>query len=68
MLVIDGLLGAFDQRKHVAHAEDAGNNTLGVEGFERVVFLADSHKLHRRPGHFADREGRAATRIAIELG
>ena len=31
LFLVDGLLGALDQREHVAHAEDARDDALGIE-------------------------------------
>ena len=67
-LVVEGLFGAFDQRKNVAHAENARNDALGIKRFQRVVFFADAHELYRRAGHFADGKRRAAARVAVQLG
>src|SRR5262245_1141657 len=36
LLAIDGLLRLFDQREHVAHAEDARGHAVGVERLQRV--------------------------------
>ena len=35
-LEIDDLFGAFDQRDHVAHAEDAGGDAVGMEDLQRL--------------------------------
>src|SRR6266404_3508975 len=37
--LIDLRLGFFDEREDVAHAENARDDAVGVEGFERVVFF-----------------------------
>src|SRR5688500_4874788 len=39
VLVADGLLGFFDQRKHVAHAEDATGEAVRVERLEGIRLL-----------------------------
>src|SRR5260370_18099858 len=67
LFLIDGLLGAFDQREHVAHAQHARDDALRVERLERLVFFAYAHKLHRRARHFTDGKRRATTRVAVEL-
>jgi hypothetical protein len=59
LLVVD-LLGALDQREHVAHAEDARRHPIGMEHFQGVELLADAGEQHRRAGHRAHRERRAA--------
>ena len=40
LLLVDVLLGALDQAQHVAHAQDALGDAIGVELFERVELLA----------------------------
>ncbi len=61
------LLDALDQRKHVAHAQDARDDALRIKRVERVVFFARAHELHRRARHLADGKRRAAARVAVEL-
>src|SRR5260370_10599456 len=68
LFLIDGLLGAFDQGEHVAHAQHARDDALRVDRLERVLFLAYAQKLHRRARHFTDGKRRATTRVAVELG
>ncbi len=57
--------GFLDKRDNVAHAENAGSNTLGVEILERIPFLADADQLDRLAGHGAHRERSAAAAIAV---
>ena len=54
--------------EHIAHAQHARNDALRIKSFQRVIFLADAHKLHGRPGHFADGKRRAAARVAVKFG
>ena len=61
------VLGALDQREHVAHAEDARRHAVGVEPLERVELLADGGELDRLAGDRLDGERRAAARVAVEL-
>ena len=56
------------KREDVAHAEDAIGRAIGMERFERVELFADADELERLTGDLADRERRAAARIAIHLG
>jgi hypothetical protein len=58
----------FDQRQHVAHAEDARSHPLRMEGFETGQFFADAGELDRLAGDVTHRQRRTAARIAIELG
>ena len=46
-LFVDGLLGLFDERQDVAHAENAGNDAVGVKYLEGIVLLTDADKLYR---------------------
>ena len=66
--LVNGLLGAFDQRHDVAHAENARDDALGIETFERVVFFAEADELYGRAGNFADGKRRAAAGVAVKLG
>ena len=67
LVLVDVLLGALDQRQHVAHAEDARGHAVGVELLELVELLADGRELDRLAGDRAHRERRAAARVAVEL-
>src|SRR5262249_45915345 len=64
---VNGLFGALDERKNVAHPENAGNDALGIEAFERIVFFAEADELDRRAADFADGKSSAAAGIAIEF-
>ena len=57
----------LDQREHVAHAEDARGQTIGIERLERRELLADADELDRRAGFGMNRERRAAARVAVHL-
>src|SRR5216684_4149190 len=48
---IHGLLGAFDQRHDVAHAEDARDDALRIKTFEGIVFFAKAHEFYGRAGN-----------------
>ena len=68
-LVLGGrLLGALDQREHVAHAEDPRGHALGVEDLERVELLAGRGEHDRAAGDALHRERGAAAGVAVELG
>ena len=63
-----GLLGALDQREHVAHSEDPGGHPVGVEDLEHVELLARRGEHDRLAGDALDRERRTAARVSVELG
>ena len=65
---IHGLLGALNQRQDVAHAEDARNNSLRIESFQRIIFFAEPDELYGCAGNFGNAQRRAAARVAVELG
>src|SRR6267143_580588 len=48
--------------------ENAPDDAVGVERFERIVFFADADELDGLPGNLADGEGRAAARVAVHFG
>src|SRR5579859_708824 len=68
LLFVDGFLGFFDEREHVAHAEDARDDAVGMKLLDGIVFFADAGELHGRAGDFANGERRAAASVAVELG
>ena len=61
-------LGLLDQREHVAHAEDALGQPVGVERLERVGLLADADERDGPSRHLAHRQRRAAAGVAVHLG
>ena len=67
-LDVDLLLHLLDQRDDVTHAEDAPGHALGVEGLERVEFLAHADQHDGLAGDLAHRQRRAAARVAVRLG
>ena len=64
----DGFGGLLDEADDVAHAEDAAGNALGIERFELVDLFADTGELDGLLGDLAEREGGAASSVAVELG
>ncbi len=68
MLGVNRLFDAFDEAEHVAHAQDARNDTIGQKRLERVVFFADADELYGCAGYFANRKRGAATGIAVHFG
>ena len=67
-LLVELFLGALQQGGDVAHAHDAGDDAVGMEGLECVGALAGAEELDGRAGHVADGEGRAAAGVAVHLG
>jgi hypothetical protein len=68
LVLVELFLCLFDQRQHVAHAENAAGHSLGMKFLERVQMLAGAHELERHASHGLDREGSAAAGVAVELG
>ncbi len=68
LLAVERGLGLLDQRKHVAHAEDAADDAIGMEGLEGVGLFTGADELDGLAGDVADRQRRAAARVAIHLG
>ena len=67
VFIID-LFGAFDQRHHVAHAQNALGKAVGMKRFKRVGFFACTKKLDRYTRNFAHRKRRATTGITVHFG
>ena len=68
LLLVEGGLGLFDEREHVAHAEDASDDAVGMKGLERFVLFADADELDGLAGDVANGEGGAAAGVAVHLG
>ena len=68
VLLAELLLRLFDQREHVAHAQDARGEALRVEGLQSIGALTGADELDRQAGDGADRERRATAGVAVELG
>ena len=66
--LVDILFSFFNQRKNVAHAEDAGHDAIGMERLERVILFAHADELDGLACDLADGERRAAARVAIHFG
>ena len=60
--------GVLEQGGDVAHAHDAGDDAVGVEGLEGVGLFAGAEELDGRAGDVADGEGGAAAGVAVHLG
>ena len=68
LLAVERGFGFFDEREHVAHAEDAADDAVGMEGLEGVGLFAGADELDGLAGDVADGEGRAAAGVAVHLG
>ena len=66
--MIDLALRLLNQAQHIAHAEDALRHTVGVKRLEPREFFRDTREFNRLARHLPHRQGRAAARIAIQLG
>ena len=62
------LLGLLDERENVAHAQDSGDDAIGMKGLECIVFFTNADKLDRLTGDMADGQCGATTRIAVHFG
>ena len=67
LLLVDLLLGFFNERKDVAHAEDAGDDPLRIEDFQLIVLFADTHELDGLAGDVMNGKRRAAAGVAVKL-
>ena len=68
LLLVEVLLRFFDQRQHVAHAQNAGGHAVGMEGLDHVQLLAGADELDGLARRRADGERRAAPGVAVQLG
>ncbi len=68
LFAVERGFGFFDERHHVAHAEDAADDAVGMEGLEGVGLFADADELDGLAGDVADGEGRAAAGVAVHFG
>ena len=67
LLLIEGLLRLFDQRQHIAHAEDAACHTVRVERLDIAELLARADELDRLAGNGLDRKRCTAACVAVHL-
>ena len=65
---VDFFFRLLDERKNVAHAENAADDSVGMEGLDGIVFFADAEELDGLPGDLANRQSGAAAGIAVHLG
>ena len=67
LLLVEGLLGLFDQREHVAHAENTRSHALRVERLDHIELFAGADELDGLAGDGLDGQRSAAAGIAVEL-
>ena len=67
LVAVKGLLRLFDERHHVAHAQNAAGHAVGVEGLDVGELLARAGELDGLAHHGPDGQGRAAAGVAVEL-
>ena len=67
-ILVDGLGDFLDQGDHIAHAEDARGNALGVERFEFVDLLAHADEFDRLAGDRPHGKGSATARVTVHPG
>ena len=65
---INGLLYIFNQGNDVAHAENAAGHAFGIKGLEAVNLFRNADKLNRLARGEGNREGRAASAVAVQFG
>ena len=68
LALVDLAFRFFDQRQHVAHAEDARGDAIWMERLQRVGPLAGAQELDGFAGDGPHGERCTATRIAVHLG
>ena len=68
LFAVEGGFGLLDERHHVAHAEDAADDAVGMEGLEGVGLFAHADELDGLAGDVADGERRAAAGVAVHFG
>ena len=68
LFAVERGFGLLDERHHVAHAQDAADDAVGMEGLEGVGLFAHADELDGLAGDVADGERRAAAGVAVHLG
>ena len=66
--LINLALYLLNQGQHIAHAEDARGDAFRLKELQRLGLLARADKQNGLACHVADRQRRAATRIAVGFG
>ena len=68
LVLADFLFDLFNQRQHVAHAENTRRHAIGMECLECIDLFADTHEANGLAGDFANGQRNAALGIAIRFG
>ena len=68
LFLVDILDRLFDERDHIAHAQNAVGDARGMEILERIHLFAGADELDRFASDRAHRKRCAATAIAIDAG
>src|SRR5262249_52368190 len=68
LLLVNALFRALDERKNIAHAQDAPHDAVGMERLQGIRLFANADELNWLAGYVPDRKRRAAARVAIHLG
>ena len=65
---VNAFLHIFNQRHHIAHAQNTAGNAIGIKWFQSVDFFTDTHEFNRFSGNLTHRQSRTAARIAVHFG
>ena len=68
LALVELLFGALEQGGDVAHAHNAADDAVRVEGLKGVGLFAGAEELDGRAGDVADGERRAAAGVTVHLG
>jgi len=68
LLLVHGGFSLFNQADDIAHAEDPRSQATGIVGFQSLQAFTHAQELDRDTGNCADRDGCAASGIAVHLG
>ena len=68
LAAVEFFFGALEQGGDVAHAHDAGDNAVGVEGLEGIGLFAGAEELDGCAGDLANGKGCTAAGVAVHLG
>ena len=66
--LVHSLFGTFNQRKNVAHPENARNDAVRMEWLERIVLFTNSDEFDRGSRDLPNRQRSATARVAVHLG
>jgi hypothetical protein len=66
-LLVNALFRFFDQRENVTHAQNAGDDPIGMKGFEGVILFTHAYELDGLSGDLANGKRRASASVAIHF-